>query len=186
MIRIPLALLGVLLVTSSARGDVPPPAVSVAWFGETLLHPGLRAGADFKLLERGRHRLLAGGHLGGYLHRGNHVGLLADAEIGYRFTFSGGVFLEVRLGAGYLRTFLHGDVYERGDDGAFEQRSLGGANGFAPSQTVGVGYDLSRRFDRPLSVFLLLGAFEQYPFNSGWSVHAMSQLGLSWQLGAAR
>lgn len=171
----------------SARAQLGPPAVTVGWFGETLLHPGGRVGAETALAERGGHRLLGGGHLSGYLHAGHHLGLLADLELGYRHTFSGGFFLEARAGLGYLRTFLHGDVFERGSDGTFRRASsLAGANAFALTQAAGVGWDLGRRSGLPLSVFLRLGAFERAPFNQGWAVHLTSQLGLSWQLGASR
>jgi hypothetical protein len=179
--------LSVLLLPAAALAEGPAPlAVSAGFFGETLLHPGGRVGADVTLAEAGGHRLLAAGNLAGYVHRGHSVGLLADVEAGYRFTFDSGFFCEARLGAGYLHTFLAGDVYARGTDGQFRPVALAGQAGFAPSQSVGLGFDLSRRGGAPLGVFLRLGAFEQFPFNSGWNVHLTSQLGLTWRLGQAR
>ena len=184
MIRRPVNIIlfvAILVFAASARADAP--AVSLGFFGETLLHPGLRGGAELALVERGRHRLGAGGNVGGYLHEGNHYGLLVDAEGGYRYTFDGGFFGEARAGAGYLRTFLDGDVFERRADGGGERVPLAGQNGLAITQALGAGYDLSRRHGTPLSVFFRLGAFEQYPFNDGFLVHLTSQLGISWQLG---
>jgi hypothetical protein len=171
------------LVSARARAEVRLNAISGAYFGETIFHPGLRVGADLQLLSGGRHLLLAAGNVGGYHHRGNQTGLLADVELGYRYTFDVGVQLESRIGAGYLHTFLAGTTYERDASGRFEEQSFAGRPSFAPSLTVGLGYDWSKRFGKPIGTFLRLTAFEQFPFNHSWNPHLATQLGLSYQFG---
>lgn len=173
------------VLPAPALADGLRPQVSASYFGETILHPGGRAGADVTLLGGDRHRVLLGGDLGLYHHSGFQTGVLLDAVVGYRFTFESGLFLEGRLGVGYLRTFLAGDVYTRSADGSFAPESMAGANAFAPVQSLAVGYGLSSHFGLPLSVFAGLTAFEQVPFNGGYMVQLAAQLGVSWQFGTS-
>ena len=55
-------------VRSFARWVVASwPSVSVSYFGETLLHPGLRVGAELPLIQGGAHQLLLAGNLGSFI-----------------------------------------------------------------------------------------------------------------------
>ncbi len=161
------------------------PEFALSWFGDTFTHPGARAGAHVALFERGAHRVMAGLDLGFYSHAGYHTGVLADVTAGYRFTFRSGLFADLRVGAGYLRTFLAGDTFTRGADGTFARAPLAGSNAFAPVQSLMLGWDLAHRDARraPLSLFAGVTVFEQLPFNGGWTAHVAGQAGLAWRFG---
>ncbi|MFN7132919.1 MAG: hypothetical protein ACK4N5_12630, partial [Myxococcales bacterium] len=82
MRSLPLLVAALLAAAPAAAAELRP-QVSLAWFGETLLHPGGRLGADVTVLGGARHRLLLGADLGVYHHRGFHTGVLLDAVAGY-------------------------------------------------------------------------------------------------------
>lgn len=166
-----------LAAPEAVRPAWPEPArmpVTVAYFGETLAHPGLMVGTERSVWRGGWHELLAATNLGGYQHAGNHNGLFLNGELGYRMTLPAGLSAEALAGAGVLYTMLPGDVYLPSSSPSEPGRD-GGRPTFMPSATVGLGYALgdSRLFAR-------LQAFGQYPYNTYTLLHLASQVGVTW------
>ena len=190
-----LALVGVLVSVSPARaandelsstapptaGDAGRPsrlAFSAAYLGELLLHPGLLLGAEYRLAParamspRGV-RLVLGGNVGSYVHVRNHVGVLADAELGVRYAFRSGLFAEGFAGVGYLHTFLAAPVYEVNAAGHAERVTDLGRPAFMPVLSAGAGYEQG-----DLAGFARLETFGQYPFNQHLLPHFAVVLGV--------
>jgi len=156
-----------------------PTSVSASYFGDSIAHPGLRLGTDFALLAHGGNALLVTGSVGGYDHRGSATGLLAAVELGYRYELGIGLQLEARVGAGYLHTLLDGKPFESTGDGQFRQMSLAGAGAFAPSGTIGFGWDFTG-YGRPIAAFLRLTTLFQVPTSGATVMHPVIELGASW------
>jgi hypothetical protein len=153
-------------------------AFSAAYFGELMLHPGVLFGVEYRLAPSvstvtPRTRLLLAGNLGGYVHVRNHVGALADAELGVRHGFGSGPFVDAFAGLGYLHTVLAAPVYEVSDDGRVSRVSDFGRPAFMPVISLGTGYET-----RTLAAFLRVETFGQYPFNRHLLPHAALLLGL--------
>lgn len=152
--------------------EAPRMPLTLAYFGETLLHPGVMVGTERRFWQAGWHALLGTANLGAYQHAGNHNGIFLNGELGYRLTFPFGLSAEALAGAGVLYTLLPGDVYLPGNS---EPSRDGGRPTFMPSAALGLGYALgdSRLFAR-------LQAFGQYPYNTYTLPHLATQVGMTW------
>jgi hypothetical protein len=157
----------------ACAADEPPPITfHAAYFGETVFHPGLMVGAEYRLLEEDWGTLFVTGNLGTYVHVRNHVGVFLDSEFGYRFTYANGYELEALAGLGYLHTFLDAPVYEVDDQGHVERVTDAGRPHFMPTLSLGTGWQLEH-----VAPFLRLQVFGQYPFNHELLAHFALLLG---------
>ncbi|WNG29904.1 hypothetical protein F0U62_42265 [Cystobacter fuscus] len=171
------------LLSSLARADESPTRLplTVAYFGETLVHPGLTVGTELSLVRGGSGAIILTGNLGGYVHPRNHVGLFASAEVGGRLTASFGLYGELLAGAGYLHTFLQGPAYVVSPDGAVQPAADTGRPSLLPTASLGLGWDLQRNGVAPLALFTRVTLFGQFPFNHRLLPHAAVQLGVRFQ-----
>lgn len=157
--------------------------LTLAYLGQTVTHPGAQASVQYRLLGSGRpHQLFARGNLGGYLHPRSHVGLLTGLELGYRATASFGLSGEISAGAGYQHTFLAAPIYEIGADDAVSETHHAGRASFAPSLSLGVGWDLGSRGGPPLALMLRPHVWWQIPYVQTTVVRFGVLLGLTYSL----
>jgi hypothetical protein len=153
--------------------DGPPRLTfTAAYFGETIFHPGLMAGVEYRLVEDDWGTLFVTGNLGSYVHVRNHVGVFLDSEFGYRFTYASGYELEALAGIGYLHTFLDAPVYEVDDAGHVERVFDAGRPHFMPTLSLGTAWQFEH-----VAPFLRLQTFGQYPFNHELLLHFALLLG---------
>jgi hypothetical protein len=145
---------------SRRPADRIPFTYSIAYFGEFALHPGIEAELQYPLIHRGRSYAFVAAALGGYYHPRFATGVFLNGQLGYRLALPWGFFLDGRLGAGYLHTFLGAPVYD--SDGNLLP-SLG-LPSVMPLASIGIGYSFTRAQTAP-SVFTRIVAFGQYPFN---------------------
>ena len=170
-------------VSSRRAPEAAAWSVSASYFGETILHPGVAVGVERKLKFWGRrrgletHGFFAGADLGTYWHARNDVGLFVSTDLGYRLVFPRGFRLEALLGLGYLHTFDDGAVYEA-SGGRVTTVANTGHPALMTSALLGLGWDFAR-----FSIFLRVGAFGQYPYNTEALPHLEAQLGFSIPLG---
>lgn len=186
-----------------ARDDVLlaiPPApdqlvLDVSYFGEVIAHPGMSAAIDYtlsskairlaKFTDRARFKQTSwfvGGELGGYRHRGNHVGLLLGARAGVRRQTARSFLFEAMLGASYFHKRLDGVVYVVDDDGTFSETRIKGRPKFAPSIAFGIGQRLPWFLDGALGWHVRPGVFFEIPFNTTALPHPYVQVGLNYRL----
>ncbi|MNS11055.1 hypothetical protein D3C72_425860 [compost metagenome] len=154
--------------------------LTIAYFGETVTHPGLLVGTEHKAWEAGWHRAFLAANMGGYRHPGNHTGLFLDGGLGYRLTLPVGLSLEAMAGLGYLHTVLDGRVFAPGPNGGVEAVTDLGRPAWMPSAAVGVGLDAGGLGLPGSRVFTRLQLFGQYPFNTYVLPHVALQVGLTW------
>ncbi|MGI5863418.1 MAG: hypothetical protein ACOX6T_15380 [Myxococcales bacterium] len=156
---------------------------TLAYLGQTVTHPGAQASVQYRLFGSGRpHQIFSRGYLGGYLHPRSHVGLLTGLELGYRATASFGLSGELSVGAGYQHTFLAAPVYEVGAGGAVSEVHSAGRPGFAPSLSLGVGWDWGSRGGPPLTVTLRPQAWLLVPYAHTTVVRFGVVLGITYSL----
>jgi hypothetical protein len=184
---------------AQAAPDAPsePPAarpsatweLSLGYFGETVVHPGVSVALGRSLVTTDGSLVWVAAHGRAYNDPGFQTGASLSVELGYRFTTSGGLALEASVGVGWLETFLPGDVYTLDSKGGLQEGGHGARAQLMPDAAVGVGWDLSRRLGLPLRPFLKLGAFAQYPDNTHWLPHFVTEVGLAYtwdELGMGR
>jgi len=152
-------------------------AFSAAYLGELVFHPGALVGVEYRLAPAKRvaargWELSFASNLGSYVHVRNHVGMLIDAELGARYGFRSGVFVDGFAGVGYLHTFLAAPVYEVDAAGHAERVTDLGRPAFMPVLSAGGGYQT-----RTLAGFLRFETFGQYPFNQHLLPHVAVLVG---------
>ena len=153
-------------------------ALTAAYLGETITHPGATVGLEKYLLRKRQYKLFVGTNLGGYVHQRNHKALFATLQFGQRITFRSGWFVDQSIGVGYLITFLDGEVYTVNPTGSVEQMANTGRSHLMPSVSVGVGYDFTNKDIAKLQLFLRPQAFWQLPFNHYALLHIGLQAGI--------
>lgn len=154
-------------------------SLSVSYFGELITHPGVALGGEHEITGSGGHSLFGGARLATYVHPGFHTGVLGSLELGYRYTFTTGLFVDARVGVGYLHAILDGDTYAPSGNGGFTRVPGASRGGFAPSAALGFGVDLSHATGAPVSLFARLDAFGQVPVNDGAVLHLATQVGVA-------
>src|SRR4051812_18719640 len=147
-------------------------SVNAAYFGEMVLHPGAIVGAERALTHGARryglatHGLFAEADVGSYWHARNSAAFFVLPQLGYRLVFPHGFRLEALVGAGYLRTFADGTVYEVSGAGQVRTVDDAGHPALMVSAQLGIGWDFTVDDHGPLSVFVRFGSFGQYPYNT--------------------
>jgi hypothetical protein len=138
--------------------------ISVSYFGETLIHPGIEIGYENSFYKSFNFTV----SIGTYVHQRNHIGLFLNGGLNWRHTFPVGYSMEFGLGLGYLHTWEHGgDTYVVDDGGEVSVKPKYGHPHFMPSIKLGfLGWDFRKKTNIPLRLNADIIIFGQYPFNS--------------------
>lgn len=115
---------------------------TVAYYGEMITHPGMKVGVDYRLKKWTKSKLKKGGNqteitkryllspsIGFYYHRRYQTGVFLIPEIKYQKTHAKGRYIEMGLGAGYLRTIIPNTYTVDSNDGV--DKTSAGYNYFA-------------------------------------------------------
>ncbi len=165
-------------ITATAEPSVAASSFSAAYWGEMILHPGLRFGWERRFLGTERHALVGGAVLGGYFHFRNHLALAVSLEGGYRFTTSSTFHLELLGGLGYLHTFVHGAVYTPQGE-RFEKVIDLGRPHVMPVLALGGGWHGAGWLLPAGRRFVRLQFFGQYPFDGFLLPHLAVEIGFA-------
>ena len=173
--------------------------VEVSYFGEMMWHPGAQIGVNFPYTERSvarekenkkrgsyfverKRQFIFGGNISAYVQPDNHLGLLTNAEFGYRslktksFKPEKIKFWEVDLGLGFYHYDLAGRTFISTESGFEEIRGNGKA--FMPSLSLATGRSLRISSLRVLWFNKITAAWE-IPFNIGSQYHFIFQSGFA-------
>jgi|GEM_PF-1298249 len=157
--------------------------LNISYFGVSGTYPGIKLSSS--LLEKSigtKSKILLLGGIGAYYHYQNNTGAFLSLDLRYKLINDKGLFGDFTLGAGYLRTFLAGKVYEVSPNGEVKRIYLAGNNQFMPSLSIGIGKEL-KKSNAPISeYFFRLGGFLQYPFNTMWLPNLTIEVGVSFNL----
>jgi hypothetical protein len=177
----------VLIVSHAVAQNESPilHTLSICYFGKSATRPGLKLSSTLVEKSMGSKRvkkniLIAPG-IGAYYHHRNHTGVFINSELTYQVTYKNGFMWNVSVGAGYLRTFLAGRVYEVSADGEVSRLHFAGNNQFMPTAGIGFGKNLVKTAS-VTSIFFRFGGFLQYPFNSKWLPNITLEFGTTIRL----
>lgn len=174
-----------LMVSSIVAGDTKSSpldrlldkrAVSVAYFGEFITHPGISVEFPTLLKAARKHTLYRKLGVTLYTHRRNHNAFILTGEAGSRLTNKQGRFGEALVGLGYMHTWLQGDVYTRAGSGTVTESFDWGRPHLVLSFSLGAGWEAHREA-LPGTNFIRLIAFGEYPFNGLILPHLGLQFG---------
>lgn len=154
--------------------------VGAGYFGHIITHPGFVL--EYEIEHRPHEKLAIPLRfdMGFYRHQRNHKGLFLDANIGFRRYFGSGVIVEQSVGLGILKTYLDGDAYYTVDEqGNVSTTSPGNPLNFAPSFTLGLGYNFSKGRDQLNYLWVRPKLFWQVPVKTTAAIHPALQIGFT-------
>lgn len=185
------ALLGLVLSSaglaraqSMAVADEKPRRVSLSYFGEAAIHPGLRLAYEGTPWARGTNQLLMGASIGGYSLAPGYS-LFIFLEVGYRLALRSGFFLDLHLGVGYNALNRPGSDQPTADGGTIQTAPTVG-NYFMPVGLAGVGYDFQPRLKIPFSLFVRGGGYGLTGQGEPFAGNYLLDAGLAYQFGTTK
>ncbi|MBN1116158.1 MAG: hypothetical protein JXA77_03070 [Bacteroidales bacterium] len=170
-------------------------AVCLSYFGQALTHPGYKVGFEYEfwsidkvhtkkngnVIDR-KHSFFLSENISNYYHSRNHVGLLLNSEIGYRYIREKGFMYEAALGLGYFHTFINGDTYSVNDNNEVSRIPLAGQSNFSSLYSFGIGKDYSFKMGKPWAWHAKFIKFIQFPFGSQYISYSAVEFGLIYYL----
>jgi hypothetical protein len=187
--RISVEKLLVMIVFSLFLSDVwgqnlRPESLSIAYWGEMISHPGLKAEANYSLKswekEKQKKNIVLSPSLGVFYHKRYQTGVLPAVGLSYQSvrgakkTFSGGLDL------GYLRTFVP-NTYQITEEGLMEG-IVAGHNYLATNVYVSLGRNIIQDGMKPSTIYVkpqFMLALPNFPNAVGYF---MLEIGLKYQL----
>lgn len=158
--------------------------ISISYFGEFLTHPGAKLGLEYILLEKNGNKLISGFNLGYWGQYRISNNLFAVADIGYRYTFRSGFFLEAIVGAGYNHIIPDGKIYNY-SGGVISQGSNTGYGVFMPVGSIGIGYHLGYEKGNPgAQLYLRPTFFGQFPVANTFIPNIALEAGITIPIGS--
>ncbi len=197
-LKLALGLVG-LLIATVANGqkanefeEIPTWRWKGAYYGESLIHPGVKIGAEktlkswLKTKERKREKrpskerfrqVFLVGNVNGFNVPNSEFNLSVNAGIGYRRTNEKGKFFSPVLTVGAARYFYNIPTYELGET---EPRKVRGAgrNAYTFSFGVEFGKDLFISSGRPLAWYIKPSLLARAPHNHSYNITATVEAGV--------
>lgn len=172
-----------------------PYRLNLSYFGVYATHPGLKLGIERNFwthhVEKTRRNgnvktryraLFYTGNVGFYHHAGNHSALFLNAELGYVRGRTQRNKVGLLVGAGWMRTFLDGEVYEPNGGEAIAEIRGAGNSYFMPSLAFYLGEDLSEKRGIPIAWHLKPTVLFQLPYNASFNLQPALEMGLTYRL----
>ncbi len=152
------------------------------------MHPGARAGLEWRWFGSARHQLLQNVTLGfsSAPPVQQLVTLLTCAA--YRFTLEPGVQFEAGIGLGHGHEFLGSTVYRAAVGSSFAASANVGRPQALFGLAVGAGFDFRRTLRWPVDVFVRYEPMFQWPYAPSVPVlpHVNVSLGVRWHFDSPR
>lgn len=191
-----------LLFTNISFAQSSPNRISIAYFGEHGIHPGLKIGAawtfhDATITKTRRLKILAekrppknikrelfySTNLAYYQFPNNHIGMMLTASIGMRRikTYKGR-FIGAEFGLGGLQRIYNIDVVGLDENGNMIEFSRWGITQFTPMIAASFGRDMSGKWSIPVSWYFKPTAWLGIPYVHSVAPSVALELGISLSL----
>lgn len=191
-----------LLLTTISFSQSSPNRISIGYFGEHGIHPGLKVGAawtfqDVTITKTRRLKILAEKHppkninreffyatnLACYHFPNNHIGMMLTASIGMRrIKTYNGRFIGAEFGLGGLQRIYNIDVVGLDENGSIIEFSRWGGTQFTPMVAASFGRDMSEKWSMPVSWYLKPTAWLGIPYVHSVAPSVALELGISLSL----
>ncbi len=166
-------IIGVGMGSALKAQSLPPFRVSVSYFGEYVTHAGIRVGLLVPLhptpsgkTGEAESSWVAGGFATLYTHQRNHRGLLLTGFFGRQRIGRHGLITQVGLEAGYMASFLQGEVWTLDAAPATFTKGRKASSHFVGGINAGAGWDFSQNSSLPLALSLHPHFYLQAPYNT--------------------
>ncbi len=157
-------------------------ALTAAYFGETITHPGFNLGMEYILWEKRKLKLISSANMGWYTHPRHHRALFLNLEGGCRATASYGLYTDLFVGIGYDHSWVNGDVYVA--NGADNVKIIwdAGRPHLMMNASLGLGWDFSKKTASDIKAFLRLKPMLIYPVNHNMLMQGALMVGAIWPI----
>jgi len=149
-------------ITVFNNGTSLPGSGYLGIFSKTI-HPGISLGTYHLYRSGEKHELLQTFKVSYFYHRHVQHGIQLYSEGGYRYLTKSGIYGEALLGAGYLHSIVNQEIFVF-KDGKYVKKTNLGRPQLMISTGLGIGYDLEKKCETPLRIFLLYQFWMQTPF----------------------
>lgn len=153
-------------------------SLTASYFGEMVLHPGFKAGIEYRIMEGKKASLSVPLAAGWYRHIRNHQMLSVESGLVGRLSSKGPFFSDLLLGAGYGLKKPDGSIYFEDEEGSILTESASWTSRFLVTAALGAGFDFGKNARVKLSPFLRLGFFGEYPYNTYMLLHPFLESGI--------
>jgi len=119
-----------------------------------ILHPGFSLGTEYVWKAGLRGAWIQSLQAGYYFNQYDSKGVFIQTSFGYRYTLGFGLYAEAAPVLGYLRYFHPADIWRLNSDGEYEKAKDTGRGALMISAMVSLGFDFSRKWGWPVTVFL--------------------------------
>jgi hypothetical protein len=144
------------------NGTSLPGAGFLGVFSKTI-HPGFSIGTYHIYHAGEKHELFQTFKFGFFYHRFVQYGIQLYSEAGYRYLFKCGWYAEGMLGAGYIHSIPDVQIFILKDGKYVKKKNFGKPEMMIPV-SLAVGYDLEKKCNTPLRIFLQYQLWMQTPF----------------------
>lgn len=127
-------------------------------------YPGLVFGTEYSYKEGKRGRLLQSANFGFFINNVTGSCLFLHSDFVYRYTFNFGLFADVSLGLGYVHAFYPREIFRQNDENEYVKVRDTGKPAIMVSNSFSLGYDFSRKMNKPIALYLRYQWFAQYPY----------------------
>ncbi len=128
-------------------------------------NPSINVGLLRKLNKNKKYLLFATSSFGGFINQSIGSSLILDIGSGYRYTHKVGLYIELELDIGGILQFHPRDIYKLDpENGTYIKKRKTGKLATVIGYEIGVGYDLSNRFDLPYTIGISNTFFIQSPY----------------------
>lgn len=175
-----------MMFSIAAHGDME-------WTDKIIIYPGLFMDASFRIWHSDKlksHRipgrdsrtmerdLFARPSFGFHVRPHFHTAFFGGGEVAFRITTVSGIYGEVALGTGYMRTKYNDPVYEWQPDGSFKKVRAGNNHVYIGGNFT-AGLDLSKISGAPLAFYAGLGLNQSYPNITQWTKYPYLRSGMT-------
>ena len=129
----------------------------------TSPHAGLTVGTYHNYKSNDKRDIFQNYKLGFFYHQLSQFAVQLYTETGYRYKFKNGFSVEGMAGGGYLHSFpdLQQFVFKNGD---YVKKKTFGRPGVMATASIGIGYDLEKKYKKPIRLFIQYQFWIQAPF----------------------
>jgi len=161
-----------------------PRRVSLSYFGESAVNPGVRLAYDGTAYVSGANQLFMTASIGGYSTSPGYA-LFIFLGGGYRLALSSGLFLDLQIGIGYNALNRPGMNQMTADGGVVQSAPTVG-NYFMPIGLGGLGFDFQPRMKVPVALFARGGGYGLTGTGEPFQGSYLLDVGLAYQFGTGK
>ena len=157
-------------------------ALTAAYFGETITHPGFNLGVEYILWEKRKLKLISSANIGWYTHPRHHHALFLNLEGGFRATASYGLYTDLFVGIGYHHSWVNGDLYVANEADDVKVIWDAGRPHLMMTASLGLGWVFSKKSSSDIKAFVRLKPMFIYPVNHNMLIQGALMVGAIWPI----